>query len=235
MQLSELNERGKKADAEHPEGESAVFKRGAIISVHGINTIGEWQDDLSLWVQEAGYFTARVGYEKIFFKAPLPSQRNEVVRRIGTTYERFRERGLPVSVIAHSYGSCALGYFLLRNPSAQLHGIVLYGSILSRKFPWAMCAEREQLRHVLLEIGTADWLPWMARLALPFFGQVGLGGACGFKSAPECVYTARYPGVRHSDLQTPAHFTRVWIPFISDGRDAILDDPLFKAAIKTPR
>jgi alpha-beta hydrolase superfamily lysophospholipase len=147
VQLTDLNERGKKADAEHPEGDSAVFKRGAIISVHGINTIGEWQDDLSLWVQEAGYFTARVGYEKIFLKAPLPSQRNEVVERIGKAHERFRERGVPVSVIAHSYGSCALGYFLLRNPAAQLRGVVLYGSILRRKFPWSMCVHTCPKQH----------------------------------------------------------------------------------------
>ena len=224
MRLKRLNDLAQRIELSGSAADPpAVRKRGAIISIHGINTLGHWQDDLATWVQDAGFMYSRVTYGYVLLRSVLPWKLTSVVTRIEQRYNELRRRDLEVSVVAHSYGTLAIGNFLWRKPSAKLHRLILYGATLSRKFPWVECHRRQQFTNVLNEVGLRDPWPWLGPAFFLLHPQVGWAGVRGFEKPPPCVSQCFYSGSGHSDLQSEEHFRRVWIPFISEGPEAISD------------
>lgn len=222
MKLAEYNAIAEQLDeAAADDAAPAIRKRGAILTVHGINTNGQWMDDLSAWIQDAGFRYSRVTYGKILLRSALPAVMDDVLKIMERRYNEQRRRRLDVSIIAHSYGSLATGLLLWRKPTVVLRRVVLYGSILSRRYPWAERFANGQIQDVLHEVGGSDIWPWFAPFFFRLHRQVGWSGVLGFRNRSEQIFECHHPGVRHSDLQSEEHFKRAWIPFIADGPSAI--------------
>jgi hypothetical protein len=221
MRLNRYNAIAATVEAAPDGASSALRKRGGIITIHGINTIGKWQDDVSTWIQDAGFLCSRVTYGRILFSAPFPFALTTALDRVEERYNELRRRKLNVSVIAHSFGSLTLGNLLYRKPSLTFHRIVLYGSVLSPKFPWRDCEINGQVTEVLHEVGGRDIWPWFAPVGFLLHSQSGWSGVRGFKNPPACVTELFHRGSGHSDLQSEEHFQRVWIPFLVNGPSAV--------------
>jgi pimeloyl-ACP methyl ester carboxylesterase len=204
-----------------PTTRQAIRKRAGVLTVHGINTQGHWQDDLSTWLQDAGYLCSRVTYGDILLKSIFPWTMNRILSRVELRYNELRRRGLDVSVIAHSFGSLIVGNLLWRKPSVQFERAVLYGSTLSRTFPWRECIARDQCGEILHEVGGRDVWPWFAPVGFALHPQSGWSGVKGFKNPPSNMTQRVYSGAGHSDLQSEAHFQRTWIPFVARGASAL--------------
>jgi hypothetical protein len=220
MKLDSFNRKGQLLESREPSL-LVQKKRGAVLSVHGIRTIGEWQDNLADWVQDAGFHYARTTYGNILWTSPLPPALTYAMGQLQHRYDELLKRQLPISAIAHSFGTLALGHLLWRRPSTQFHRVILYGSVLSPKYPWLDCATRHQVNDVLHEIAGQDIWPWLAPLAFVLHRKSGWSGVRGFRRPPANVVQTYSAGSGHSDLQTPAHFRRIWIPFIAEGPSAL--------------
>lgn len=220
MRLNRFNQKAARLE----EKDSSLHvqqKRGAILTVHGINTIGDWQDNLADWVQDAGFHYSRTTYGKILLTSPFPFALTRAMERVQVRYDELLKRNLPVSAIAHSFGTLALGHLLWRRPSTIFHRIVLYGSVLSRRYPWCGRLERGQVKDVLHEVAGRDPWPWLAPIGFILHRHSGWAGVRAFRNPPPAVLQTYSDGSGHSDLQTPAHFSRVWIPFIAEGSSAV--------------
>lgn len=222
MRLNRYNELAATVDAQHEgSGSPALRKRGGIVTVHGINTIGKWQDDVSTWIQDAGFLCSRVTYGRILFTAPFPFALTRALERVEERYNELRRRQLDVSVIAHSFGSLTVGNLLFRKPSLKFKRVVLYGSVLSPRFPWRTCVENGQVHEILHEIGGRDVWPWLAPVGFMLQKQSGWSGVRGFRNPPRCMTQLFHAGSGHSDLQSEEHFKSVWIPFLVHGPRAV--------------
>jgi hypothetical protein len=221
MRLNRYNAIAEAVELDAPNGPSALRKRGGIITIHGINTIGKWQDDVSTWIQDAGFLCSRVTYGRILLSAPFPWALTKAIARAEERYNELRRRKLNVSVIAHSFGSLTLGNLLYRKPSLTFHRIVLYGSVLSPTFPWRKCEVNGQVNEILHEMGGRDIWPWFAPVGFLLHPQAGWSGVRGFRKPPRCLTELLHEGSGHSDLQSEEHFRRVWIPFLVNGPPAV--------------
>lgn len=222
MRLNRYNELASTVDAkDEGSGSPALRKRGGIITVHGINTIGKWQDDVSTWIQDAGYLCSRVTYGRILFTSPFPFALRKALDSVEERYNELRRRALEVSVIAHSFGSLTVGNLLFRKPSIKFRRMVLYGSVLSPRFPWRACAANGQVHEILHEIGGRDVWPWFAPVSFLLQKQSGWSGVRGFRNPPPCMTELLHSGSGHSDLQSEEHFKSVWIPFLVQGPAAV--------------
>ncbi|MEA2336348.1 MAG: hypothetical protein QOE82_355 [Thermoanaerobaculia bacterium] len=209
-------------DAENEgAGSLTLRKRGGILTVHGINTVGKWQDDVSTWIQDAGFLCSRVTYGRILFTSPFPFALTHALELVEERYNELRRRQLSVSVIAHSFGSLTVGNLLFRKPSLKFDRLVLYGSVLSPTFPWRACAANGQVHEILHEMGGQDIWPWFAPAGFILQKQSGWSGVRGFRNPPRCMTELFHAGSGHSDLQSEEHFKTVWIPFLVHGPAAV--------------
>jgi len=185
--------------------------RGAVISVHGMRSRGTWQKDLGPCLQDAGIRHVAVDYGMVLAGALMRRTPRRIGEKILAAYEEQLAHHPRPSAIGHSLGSLAIGWSLLRWTDLVLKRVILFGSILSREYPWPEVAGRGQVDCVLNEVGRNDLWPKVAAVCVPDSGQ---SGCKGFLNADKIVLEREYPRAGHSDLEYRLHYKRVWIPFL---------------------
>jgi pimeloyl-ACP methyl ester carboxylesterase len=201
----------------------ASEKKGAIMTAHGIWTDGAWQENLSYWIQHAGYMAGRVDYGKHLWTTPLPFRLNSALHTAEEKYDQL-EADYPgnVSVIAHSYGTLTIANLLTRKPAIRFKRIIFFCSVVDRAFPWPTLHDNAQFIDFLHEFGGADIWPRVAPVGFALLRNAGNSGAYGFdRNNLTHFHQFRYPDLTHSDLQTVSQFRNVWIPFVQNGCSAL--------------
>jgi hypothetical protein len=186
--------------------------RAAVITVHGMNTTGRWQKDLATFLQDRLIRHKAVDYGFVLLGVLLPWTPAKVHERLNHAYEdqrRFFERP---HVIAHSFGSRCLGKWLQRFPSNSISRVILCGSLIPRRFDWGQLAANGQVDRVMNERAGKDL--WVKLAPLAIWGS-GCSGVLGFKDCGNIVDENFYPHSKHSDLFMPAHWEKVWLPFLT--------------------
>jgi hypothetical protein len=208
--------------------------RGAILAIHGIMSLGDWLSSLAPHAQSAFYLYLPVHWGWRFPLTPFPFMTRFVVARLQREYDRARQRGLDVSAIGHSYGSLAIGHLLWRKPNVTLKRVILFGSILSRDFPWHSYLSTHRVEAVRNEVAGEDRWPWVAPTIYGFIKQVGRAGVLGFASSDPRITQRFHPGCEHSDLQTEEWMANVWMRFIEGEEPTIPDgEPLNSIRIES--
>jgi hypothetical protein len=193
--------------------------RKALISVHGMKTTGAWQKEINVELQEAGILHDPIDYGYALLSVFRRKKADDVAQKIAERYEhlQLRQPELRIAAIGHSFGTLSIGRALQMVAEIRFERVVLYASILSRKYPWGKIARRGQVLKVLNETCKSDKLPKVARVALR--GPTGSSGCHGFKDpAGSVVHSREYEWAGHSGLGTAAHCRDVWIPFILNGK-----------------
>lgn len=192
---------------------SAVSKPlQVVISLHGIETRGEWQKEL----------TEAMGGE--FVHVPLdygtfriwnfrkPSERRKKVDWFRDEYTRVcKEHGVKrPSIIAHSFGTYIFAMALEKYDELEFENVILCGSIVYRDFPWSSFDRR--FRFVLHDFGRRDWCVWIAEYGVE---DAGPSGKYGFNDlANGRVHQRARPKFRHSDFFYKLNYANVWLPFL---------------------
>lgn len=209
MRLAEYNSRAERLG-------TAQAYRGTVTSVHGINTFGHWQRQISTELQDAALRYRQVNYGRILLGVLW--RRKSVSKMIVNAILEQQDKwpAGPHGVIAHSFGTLCLGYALQRNPALRLRGrICLFGAILPRKFPWKRLHELKQYESVLNETCRGDiwsWLSW----SLPLL-KTGASGCYGFLDAGPYVHDCHSDWTGHSGLGSRVQCRGTWIPFLLNG------------------
>ena len=188
--------------------------RGTVTTIHGINTRGAWQKDVSPYLQDGGLRHLPADYGNVRASVLWSRRKAEEVILDAVEAQETALEGGPHTVIAHSFGTLALGRALRCNPDLELGRICLFGSILPRSFPWGRV--REQYDEVLNEACVWDVPVWAAG---PFMGLIGAGwsGCLGFCEDISTVHNRYYDSTGHSRLGSPLHCRKTWLPFLLDG------------------
>ena len=192
-----------------------------VLVVHGMNTRGEWQEELS-WLVGRTYRhmvpVAIYKYGKIQPGVMFPARQRALARKLESkllklSAEAIRARyaGVP-DVIAHSFGTWLVAEALDRNAQLRIGRLILLGSVVRPNYPWQKLIDRKQIEAVLNHGATEDeWVP-RAQFFIP---DSGPGGKHGF--APP-VTNVPATGFRHSAYFLPDRlrgaFEGVWKPFL---------------------
>src|SRR5437763_1316052 len=96
--------------------------RKALISVHGMKTTGAWQKEITKELQYARILYAPIDYGFALGSVLRRKKANTVADKIVREFEqiRVREPSLPISAVAHSFGTLALGRALQRTSDFKI-------------------------------------------------------------------------------------------------------------------
>ena len=201
-----------------------------MLTLHGMNTRGAWQEDLNWLVSKTygrmvpvaiyKYGILRPGAVLKFRQRALTRGLIARIRRLSGETKAAGFGGMP-DVIAHSFGTWLLGHALRTDDTLQVGRVILTGCILRPDFNWNELIQRGQVQEVLCHVATKDF--W-ARIAHYFIPDSGPSGWRGFNDR-EHIRHAVLAGRGHSDFfretLMPGIFDKVWQPFLTgaDGKD----------------
>jgi pimeloyl-ACP methyl ester carboxylesterase len=192
-----------------------------VLVVHGMNTRGQWQEELS-WLIGRTYRhmvpVAIYKYGKIQPGVMFPARQRALARKLEAKLMKLSEEairadyaGVP-DVIAHSFGTWLVAEALARNDKLRIGRLILLGSVVRPNYPWQKLIDRKQIEAVLNHGATDDeWVP-RAQFFMP---DSGPGGKHGF--APP-VTNVPATDFRHSTYFLPDRlrgvFEGCWQPFL---------------------
>jgi hypothetical protein len=187
---------GKRYDElDKPFRSKVVFRRPAgrqsrdvswVVTVHGMNTDGPWQQDFSWLIANKLRYSAPV----LILKYPVfrvmvlfaRTQRLLVAdlgrrMRAAVEYARLRRgemREAP-DVVLHSYGTLLFSQLLLEPEFATLRfgRVILAGSIVRPDYDWTKHLSSGRIEQVINHCGDKDWVVGLAQFTIPHSGPSG--------------------------------------------------------------
>jgi hypothetical protein len=201
-------------DENAAETDNADIKE-VVLLVHGIRDFAEWEQKVSPILERIPY--TRVPplsygrFDAFRFWFPIWTRETPVKKllwRIRFARDKFPTAKL--SVIAHSFGTYAIGQILRENPDIRLHRLILCGAILPSEFRW------DQIRYsvateIINDCGTRDIWPVLAQSTT--FGY-GSSGRFGFGSPG---VRDRYHDFGHGGFFEDNFVTNYWLPWFRSG------------------
>jgi len=198
---------------------------GWVVSIHGMNSVGAWQEDFS-WIiskrigRSIPVSSYKYGNRKL---APVfrALQRRQICKFAKALRQRIDEaKAIGISprpdIVAHSFGTFITSSVLRDNPDLKVGRIILAGSIVHPDFDWNCLLKRGQVEAVLCHMAEKDrWVP-LAKYLIPGSGP---SGKIGFDSKSEVLHMTS-PDMGHSEFfnpQTLAGFwSKEWASFLCD-------------------
>lgn len=192
-----------------------------LITVHGVNTAGTWQENLDKLCRENEEIVNK-SYKyvhKSFIKIVFPRWRNKFVEKFKRDIQLlFREHpDCDFYFFAHSFGTFIVAEALrsssfVNTPNIKM--VVLAGSVLKRDYQWDQIRRDHNIQQIINDCGTRD-------LALPaahLFGKgLGMAGRSGFYSFRDDKVLNRYFDGGHSFFEKTKNFyEEFWLPLIKD-------------------
>lgn len=200
-----------------------IERTHAVVLIHGIRTRAEWREAVSnrMEVEDPRLSLRPLAYGRFGLPSMLfPPTRRGPVNRVSRDLNRLvaDDRFEQVSVIAHSFGTYAVGMALAENPRLQIYRLIIVGSVLPKTFP--SLVNRTQFRsedtpvvneHSFSDV-TVRFLGWLPkRLGFGTPGRDGFGDPILIK---DCEH-----GIGHSGYFKARHrFPERWARILSTGQ-----------------
>lgn len=182
-----------------------------VLLIHGIRTQAEWQERVKRVLGEIdGTVVVPVKYgffDAVRFWWPYGTRRkilDRVERQLRDAKQVYRNGR--ISVVAHSFGTYAIGMLLDDKPDLTLHRLVLCGSVLPQDFRWDKIGNQVETR-VVNDCALFDIWPVLAKSASWGYG---LSGTYGF-GGPRVV--DRFHAFGHSGFFKPEFPPTFWRPW----------------------
>lgn len=179
-----------------------------LITVHGMNTDGPWQQDFSWAIAKKLRYSAPI----LIFKYPILRAMTlfERTQRLASTDlgERLRLAAAQASqrvgelrpapdVVLHSYGTLLFSRLLLddRFSDLRFNRVILAGSIVRPDYNWSSHVKSGRIELVINHCGDKDNAVFIAEFMMP---NSGPSGRIGFLDA--VVSNVRAPGYDHGSF-----------------------------------
>jgi pimeloyl-ACP methyl ester carboxylesterase len=201
------------ADTSAKNGETTI--KEVVLLIHGIRDFAEWEEmvssilneipNIEIWPLKYGRFDA------LQFWFPIWTRRTPIKKLFWRIREAIRQ--LPtakLSVIAHSFGTYAIGNILKENPDIRLHRLILCGAILPSEFRWDQIRERVET-VIINDCGIKDIWPALAQSTT--FGY-GPSGRFGFGTPG---VRDRYHDFGHGGFFQEKFVRDFWLPWFRSG------------------
>ena len=231
---------------DEPPAQTVVFvwqgvarrRPGWLLLVHGMNTVGRWQEhlafDIGLW-QGRVVPTFVFKYGRIWMGVALPWRRAALKKGLHAKIDELSRQAPEHSVksapdvVAHSFGTWLVGHILLdeleKPTGLRLGRVILTGSILRPDFPWRVLQDAGLVEEVLNHYGTKDVVVPLAHWIIADSGPSGRDGfdppANGGDASALTNIVA--PGFGHSQVLSDGRrfegYSRTWKPFLTNPDD----------------
>lgn len=178
-----------------------------IYSVHGINTNGEWQEELDCFISNQ-YDVKNISHQPYKYQYyPIYSflipflRRNEVNRLVtDLTFCARKAPNATVHLIGHSFGTyiiCKALETLSLEKSPKIGNIILVNAVLKGGYDFSEIVRKHGIKKVVCECAINDKILILSQLLA--FG-LGMAGRVGFKGRLYKTIFNRYFKGGHSDL-----------------------------------
>jgi GTPase SAR1 family protein/pimeloyl-ACP methyl ester carboxylesterase len=186
-----------------------------VLLIHGIRDFAEWQDMVATVLSEIQNIEVcplKYGrFDAFRFWFPLWTREAPVKNllwRVRAAIKQYSPAKL--SVVAHSFGTYAIGKILRENPDIRLHRLILCGAILPSNFHW------DQIQHnveppIINDCGIKDIWPVLAHSTT--FGY-GPSGRFGFGTPG---VRDRYHDFGHGGFFQEKFVSDFWLPWFRSG------------------
>jgi len=145
--------------------------RRVVLSLHGVDTRGEWQKKVAPTLSRSGLTPYPLDYGRLpRWAMAIPLVRTRLVNWLNKQIDEVRAaEGIDrPSVIAHSFGTYLLTQTLKKYRHIRLDNVVFCGSIVDPTFDWSSQLGECQLNALRNEVGGKDlwsgitrWLGWL--------------------------------------------------------------------------
>jgi pimeloyl-ACP methyl ester carboxylesterase len=188
-----------------------------VLLIHGIRDFAEWEDLVSPILTEGlsnteiiplkyGRFDAfRFWFPFWTRAAPV----NNLLPKIRDA--RILNPGAKLSVIAHSFGTYAIGKILKDHPDIRLHRLILCGAILPSDFRWDKIPHSVETK-IINDCGRKDIWPVLAQSTT--FGY-GTSGRFGFGDVRTII---RFHDFGHGGFFDKKFVSAFWLPWFQSGQ-----------------
>jgi hypothetical protein len=185
--------------------------------VHGIRTRAAWEEMVKTVLEENPRVVVRpIKYTYLSaIGFAIPFLRRFALREVkdklaAISRETENHSGAILSVIAHSFGTYAVGKALASDTSIRVRRLVLCGSVLSEDFGWELLIKEMGLKPVN-DCGLSDRYPILAASLGVGFGSTG---SFGFGS-PHLEDRFHIGG--HAVFFSESFVREYWVPFVEFG------------------
>lgn len=182
------------------------WRNRLIVTVHGIRTLGGWQEELEAIARSPGSGIDNAQFRNVkfgffsFITYAVPPLRFIKVKWFVKELEKLLERDSwdRIDIVAHSFGTHMTAYglrhLIKKTPQLKIHTVILAGSVLKETFPWDDLIGR-QIRRLVNECGIKDNVLVINQLFVPLSGSAGRFGFAGATHSRNCN---RFYPVGHS-------------------------------------
>lgn len=182
-----------------------------LVTVHGMNTDGPWQQDFSWAIAKKLRYSAPI----LIFKYPILRAMTlfERTQRLASTdlgehlrlaatqaSQRVGELSPAPDVVLHSYGTLLFSRLLLNDQFSDLrfNRVILAGSIVRPDYDWSSHVKSGRIEQVINHCGDQDYAVFVAEFMMP---NSGPSGRVGFMDP--VVSSVRAPGYDHGAFFDP--------------------------------
>ena len=196
-----------------------------VVTLHGINTHGTWQKQITPWMGLQGWIHLPLDYGKypanvVDWASFLAGHtRARLLHLIRDTYDEIKHDAAyncyidHVAVIAHSFGSKIVADSLTRYEHLlRFEKFIFCGSIVNADYDWDSLLKAGRIKGVLNEYGWHD--SWTR--AYRSLRHREIAGVTGFTSHSPMIVN-RFRQVTHSDWFNRLQFETVWVPYLRTG------------------
>lgn len=202
-----------------------------VISLHGVNTRGGWQKELSSQISNQGwvYYPLDFGHFFISQLVSLKSFREKKIKWLRNELSRISEEtnGATPSIVVHSFGSYLLSEILKRHTEFKFDRIILTGSIIKKDFDWDQVFKNQNAQKTLNLIAKKD-LPSKAAQFLVW--GAGNSGVDHFDKEHSLLEKHEYEHYTHSETHHKSIYAGRIIPFLK-GSPLIAASPTLECNI----
>jgi hypothetical protein len=201
-------------------------KKHIVITVHGIRTLGKWQERLADMLRENGSSVYAYPYKYGFFSVlafvvpPLRFLRVRQFRKDVMTLIAAN-RDCEISIVGHSFGTHMIGEALANKFSAPpdtIKQVILSGSVLKSNFDWQRLIQQRVVRRVVNDCGIDDRVLLLSQFFVLLTGMAGRIGFFGF-TGPNFVNRFFRGGHSHYFLDgtgeaSDGFMRQYWLPLL---------------------
>lgn len=226
-----------------PESHRVYIRDGGMLrdirwalAVHGMNTPGAWQQDVSWRLSQMYGYSIPVAiykYGNIKLSPFVPVRQKVHRERLLMYLRKVRDEmrlsgfGERPDVIAHSFGTWLIGEAMKADTSddpIKLGRVVLTGSIVRPDFDWQGLLSQGRVESVLCHCALRDVPVKVAHFFIPGSGP---SGTRGFNDHLSVLHTVA-PDFGHSDFFSESNLPRVmkdvWAPFLRQPIRSLVGD-----------
>lgn len=195
--------------------------RGVLVTLHGLLSRAKWNTELAPIVSSQGWIFAPYVYKSCVDLLFREQKRKRAVDEFRSWIFdiQMRYKGVPISVIAHSFGTYIIASYLAgfdEDIPVQFQSVILTGSIVHTNYDWKTKYEQSKIIRVRNEIAKNDsWVKRMPDGIIRLSKKFGQSGVKGFAQNCDILTQHNNKIFDHNNVIKRDVVEQIWLPYLN--------------------